>query len=335
MHPWNFARFRAILRAVALLRAGLTAALLLLFRGSAVAAAEGEAPGPVTAPPVQSSTADDVFSLPTECGSESEFRSELERLAGAHAAEAHPVRLEITENPSSDPSARFRLLLEVRGERRELTHADCRALFRGAVVIAAASVKPPPAPAPAPAPPPAPPPPPPAPAARDDGPAPRGSLSLGAGAALGVLPGAAAVLELRAALEVDAWGFSLGGRFLPPTHASQQGRGVDVIAAGARIAGMLKPVRPLIVSAGVELDWLQGTGDAGISERLTDTAWSVAPSLELALIPFESRHLRIEVAAQGRLALLRPRFVVTGFRDVYRVPNFGGAGLVRGVFTFP
>jgi hypothetical protein len=280
-----------------------------------------------------------VFALPADCGSESEFRSELERLAGTHAPQAYPVRVEIRETASADPSERFRLSLDVRGERRELTHADCRALFRGALVIAAASVKPPAAPPPSTPPPrsetPPAPSPPPAPPPRDDGIALGGSVALGAGAALGVLPGLAAVLELRGTLEVDPWGFSLAGRFLPPKHAAQEGRGVDVMAAGARVAGTYRPLRPLILSAGVDLDWLEGTGDAGISERQTDAAWGVAPSLELALIPFESGHLRLEVAGQGRVALLRPRFVVTGFRDVYQVPSFGGAGLVRGVFTFP
>jgi hypothetical protein len=336
--PWNFVEFRAILRAVALLRTALPAAVVSFSlvlphaRANADTVTEPPQPTPAGATPNASGS----FTLPADCGSEDEFRSELERLAGAHAPQAYPLQLEIIETSSSDSSERFRLLLEVRGERRELTHADCRALFRGAVVIAAASVKPPPLPPPAPAPPPArePPPTPPG-VPRDDGPDLRGSLSLGAGAALGVLPGLAAVVEFRGTLELDAWGFSLAGRFLPPTHAAQEGRGVDVVAAGARVAGTFRPVRPLNLSAGVDLDWLEGTGDAGISERQTDAAWGVAPSLEFALIPFESQHLRLEAATQARVALLRPRFVVTGFRDVYQVPSFGGAGLVRGVFVFP
>jgi hypothetical protein len=321
---------------VALLRTALPAAVVSFSllaphaRANADTVTEPRKPTPADAAPDASST----FTLPSECGSEIEFRSELERLAGAHAPQAYPLRLEISETSSSDASERFRLVLEVRGERRELTHADCRALFRGAVVIAAASVKPPPPPAPEAPPPREPPPAPPPPAPPNDVNV-RGSVSLGAGAVLGVLPGVAAVLELRGALELETWGFSLAGRFLPPTHASQEGRGVDVMAAGARIAGTFRPVRPLNLSAGVDLDWLEGTGDSGISERLTDAAWGVAPSLELAVIPFESRHLRLEAAAQARVALLRPRFVVTGFRDVYQVPSFGGAGLVRGVFVFP
>lgn len=324
---------------MALFRAGLTAALVSfsIHAKAAFAQADTGDDEPSRPPASAGVTATDThFTLPASCGSENEFRSELERLAGAHAAQAYPLTLSISEIAGSDPGARFHLVLELRGERRELTHADCRALFRGAVVIAAASVKPPPAP-------------PPVPAARAE-PAPvvsnpprraerplamRGSVSLGAGAALGVVPGAAAMLELRAGLDLGRWGISLAGNFLPAKHATQDGRGVDVLAVGGRLAGGVRPVRPLMLSAGIELDWLQGTGDAGISERRTDSAWSVAPSLELAVIPFETNHLHIELAAQGRLALLRPRFVVTGFRDVYRVPSFGGAGLVRGAFTFP
>lgn len=336
---WNFAGFRAILRAVALLRAGLTAALVsfLIHAPPALANSDtvGDAPAPTPAD-VVTHASDSVFELPPGCGSRGEFQSELERLAGAHAAQAYPLKLSISETASGDPSARFRLVLEMRGERRELTHADCGALFRGAVVIAAASVKPPPAVAPKTEPQrPNEPATPPSPVPRADSLTFRGGVSLGAGAALGVLPGAAAMLELRASLELERWGFSLAGKFLPTKHVAQEGRGVDLITAGGRGAGTFRPVRPLLLSAGVDVDWLQGTGDAGISNRQTDSAWSVAPSLELGLIPFESRYLRIEVAAQGRVAVLRPRFVVTGFRDLYRVPSFGGAGLVRGAFTFP
>ena len=321
---------------MALLRAGLTAAVSFSL-SAAPAFSKADVPSSQPGTSVDSPATDTVFALPPNCGSEDEFRSELERLAGSHASQAYPLRLSITENAGADPSATFHLVLDVRGERRELTHADCRTLFRGALVIAAASVKPPP---PLPPPPEAPPPPrnetPARAPARPDSPsALHGGVSLGSGVALGVLPGAALVLELRASLEHELWGLSVAGKFLPTKHASLEGRGVDLVAAGTRVAGLLRPVRPFIASAGVDLDWLEGTGDTGVSDRRTDAAWGLAPSLELAGIPFESRHLRIELAAQGRVALLRPRFVVTGFRDVYQVPRFGGAGLVRGAFTFP
>jgi hypothetical protein len=44
--------------------------------------------------------------------------------------------------------------------------------------------------------------------------------------------------------------------------------------------------------------------------------------------------LRIEIAATGRLSALRPRFVVTGFGDLYRVPVVGGDAIIRGVWFF-
>jgi hypothetical protein len=301
---------------VALFRAGFTA-LLISFS--------------VSVTPAWASDGGAAFDLPETCGTEQEFRVELEKLAGAHAAQAYPLKLAISPSAAGN----YRLFLDMRGEVRELEHADCRTLFRSAVVIAAASVKPASEPRRTP---------PRSPESRIE-PAParpqreeshlHGAAALGTGIAFGVLPGPAAVLELRGSLESRFWGVALSGKFLPKKHASQEGRGVDVTAVGGRLAGMLRPIDPLLLSAGLDAEWLRGAGDAGISERQTDSAWALAPSLELAFIPFDSRHLRIEVAAQGRISLLRPRFVVTGFRDLYQVPRFGGAGLVRGTFLFP
>jgi hypothetical protein len=302
--------------AVALFRAGFTA-LLVSFS--------------INVAPAWASDGGAAFELPEACGTEHEFRVELERLAGVHAAQAYPLKLAI----SASAAGNYRLFLDMRGEVRELEHTDCRTLFRSAVVIAAASVKPASEPARA--------------QQKDPLPRPeatpvrpkldesilRGGAAVGTGVAFGVLPGAAAVFELRGSLESRFWGISLSGKFLPEKHASEEGRGVDVTAVGGRIAGVVRPIDPLLLSAGMDAEWLEGVGDAGVSDRQTDSAWALAPSLELAFIPFEIQHLRFEVAAQGRVALLRPRFVVTGFRDLYQVPIFGGAGLVRGTFLFP
>jgi hypothetical protein len=44
--------------------------------------------------------------------------------------------------------------------------------------------------------------------------------------------------------------------------------------------------------------------------------------------------LRFEVGAAGRVSVLRPRFVVTGFGDLYRVPVLGADAIIRGVWLF-
>jgi hypothetical protein len=299
------------------------------------------------------------LAIPAECGNEAEFRAELEKLTGADAERAQPTRL-IIARPSEREE--YRLTLELRGEERVLTHADCRVLFRSALVIAAASVRPPtpeagaveagaeprgeplPAPAPEPAPP------------RDQEPddaaklageepetsnARReswkigGSLSGGAGLALGVLPDASAVLELRAALLVEQFAVSASGKYLPPRSVSAEGRGADIHAFGARGAVGYRPHRLLWISAGLDADLLVGEGTSGIASPDQDSAWTLAPSLELALVPLNTRHLALEIALQGRYAVQRPVFEVTGFKELYQVPPWGMLSVVRGVWLFP
>ncbi len=276
------------------------------------------------------------FELSPECGSEPEFRAELVRLVGVDAERAFPTALRIRRDETGEA---FVLALEVGGRARELAHADCRVLFRSALVIAAASVRNPPPASPPPASP-SPAPPPAAPRASparstDRGPPLRGSAAIGAGLALGVLPGVAGAFEVRAGLAVGPVGASLAGRYLPARFVSDEGRGVDIRGIGFRLAGSYELIPELVLSAGLDADWLSGSGITGIATPQTDSAWAVAPSLELALIPFRTNHLAVEVAVEGRVALQRPTFEVTGFRQVYEVPQLGMFGLARGVWRFP
>lgn len=279
-----------------------------------------------------------LFELPPACGSESEFRTELVRLVGADAERAWPATLHILRD---EPNATYVLKLEVGGRTRELSHADCRVLFRSALVVAAASVRPPleaaPAPAPAteaePAPEPKPAPQPDS--IPSDSPPLQPTLALGAGLALGVVPNADAAFELRAGLMRGLLGASLAVRYLPPRFVSTEGRGVDIQGLGFRLAGVVTPWPALALSAGLDADWLSGTGTSGIDKPSTDSAWTLAPSLEAALIPFKNNHLALELAVEGRLALQRPHFEVTGFRQVYEVPRFGLFALARGSWRFP
>jgi hypothetical protein len=286
------------------------------------------------------------FDMPAECGTEGEFRQELVRLVGADADRAQPSVVAVTRSGDAE----YRLTLELGGERRELTHADCRVLFRSALVIAAASVRPPEAPpaepetAPAVSRPPATPietketvptaesevaeP-------SDAGPPVRGNLSGGAGLAVGIVPGPTAVLELRAGAMVGNFGLSLSGKFMPARYVASEGRGADIRAFGLRAALGMRPVESLWVSAGFDADLLIGKGDPGITDPGEDSAWTLAPSLELAVIPINTSHLALEIALQGRVAVQRPVFEVTGFREIYQVPPIGMLSVARGVWHFP
>ena len=90
---------------------------------------------------------------------------------------------------------------------RELRDPDCHALFRSAVVVAAAVVNPnlphaPQRPDPAP---------------NDDRGGAAWSATAGAGAIAGILPGVAPAFELGAAGQVHAWGFFAALGYLPST----------------------------------------------------------------------------------------------------------------------
>ena len=85
---------------------------------------------------------------------------------------------------------------------------------------------------------------------------------------------------------------------------------------------------------GIEVNRLVGEGTEGVSGRNTDAVWHWAPTLGFSLITWDISDLRLEIGAAGRLSVLRPRFVVTGFGDVYRVPALGADAIIRGVWLF-
>jgi len=275
------------------------------------------------------------FELPVGCGTEAEFRDELTRLVGPDAERAWPSLLRIT----GDSSSGFRLTLEVAGNRRDFEHSDCRVLFRSALVVAATSVRAQEVTAPPPAPPP--PAPPTAPAGanppepdRGDGPGWRATASAGAGVAVGVVPNATAAFEARLGGELGAFGALLGGRYFVPRYVEVEGRGVDIHGFGLELALRFEPIDLLAVSAGFFADVLVGEGVTGIELPLGDSAWTLGPSLEIAVIPINTRHLSVELALSGRVAVQRPVFEVTGFGQVYQVPRFGLVSVARGVFHF-
>lgn len=296
-----------------------------------------------------------AFQLPAECGTEAEFRERLAALAGVDATKAMPSSLVI----AADGAGGFRLTLRVDEEARELVHPDCRVLFRSALVIAATAANPeleldaaalalPPVSS-------APPPPRPAttaapaslPSATREQATPtapndrgsrvvvRGSIAAGAGIGLGMVPNAAPVVELRAAAHVERWAATLSGKYFAPSTATSEGRSVEIQGAGAQLAGRVALHPVLALSLGLEADWLHGRGSAGIPSPTNDSAWTVAPLAELALVAWESQQFSFEIAALGRVALMRPVFEVTGYGTVYEVPRLGFVGSARGAWHFP
>jgi hypothetical protein len=145
----------------------------------------------------------------------------------------------------------------------------------------------------------------------------------------------AAVFELRGAFLVGMFGASASAKYFAPRFVSSAGRGADIQGFGLRAAGSIRPIDPLMLSVGFDADLLFGEGSAGITDTDTDSAWTFAPSLELAVIPINTRHLALEIALQGRYAIQQPVFEVTGFGELYQVPPLGMLSLARGVWHFP
>lgn len=272
--------------------------------------------------------------VPAGCGSQVEFQAELTRLLGSEASKAEPYSLNIA---LAEAGPDYRLRLTLRGEERELSDPDCRTLFKSAIVVAATSVKPDLAQQPATEPRP---PPPSAPA--EPGPSPsdtrprqpwRAGVGAGAGGVVGLVPELAPVLELDVFAERDAWGGVVSLRHVTLTATeAPEGRGVEVRAYGGRAAVLYRPLGFARLSAGVEAHLLVGRG-TGVATPLSDAAWCLAPSLELAAILLDIDSFRLELGIEGRWALLRPRFEIEGVEgDVYRVPAVGGVGIFRGVF---
>lgn len=284
-----------------------------------------------------------TFDVDGECGTEREFRDGLSRLLGSAAERAWPTQLVIAREPAS---TEYRLTLELQGETRELRHADCRVLFRSALVIAAVTVDPtlriPDEPAAAPPPPPPPPAaapepatPPPRNETQPPGPALRGNVAVGAGVALGVLQGATGTLEVRGGITSGHFGGSVAAQYFLPREASTGGRSADLQGIGMRAAASFLPVPIVAVSVGMSADWLVGRGSAGIASPVQDSAWALAPSLELALTPRLTPSISLELGVAGQVNLLRPSFEVTGFREIYQMPPASLLILARGAFHFP
>jgi hypothetical protein len=300
--------------------------------------------------------------IPTECGSEVEFRRQLGALlarSGAELEAALPSELRI-ESPDSRGIRRMRLV--VQGERRELEDPDCRTLVKSAVVIAAAAARPLGSPAEdlpgaSPAATPAPTPSEPGRRAAPAVPRPtsraavaQGSreesgrpmlgeevaytVAVGAGITGGVVPGVGAVLELRGSKEPRPLGVAIGARFWPRENASREGRAVDVSAVGLRAGGLLRLAPVVQLGAGLELNRFSGEGGANVPGRGSDDAWHLAANLELSAVPWQVGDLRLELGVSGRVSLVRPLFLIQGFGEVYRVPGVGADAIIRGVWLF-
>lgn len=271
--------------------------------------------------------------VPPECGSKAELEAGLARLLGDAARSVPATRLEIGRR---EDDGMFTLRLSLPEETRTLRDENCRTLFRSAIVVAAAAlreneraqageqrneqaVRP-------------------ASEARDEAgrqaSAMRFGVSLGLGGTLGLLPALAPRIELGGSLERGPLGAVVALHLLTNVETrSQSGRGLGAGAVGGRAALLIVPVRIVRIAAGAELDALHGSG-LGAAQTLSDTAYAVAIVAEAGVVVFRASQLRLELLAGARYLVLRPRFDILGYGQVYQAALFGGDGLLRLGWTF-
>ncbi len=234
----------------------------------------------------------------------------------------------------------YLLRMTIRGAERELRDADCRTLFKSAVVVAAASVRPDllsaePAANAAASPQSSPPmsneqpnataaqsdtvavSPPPASAASDDSASWRGGIGIGGGAIAGLVPGVAPLVEIRGLAERARFGGLLSLRYVAVGAEELEGeRGVEIRSFGGRAAALYQPAAFARLTAGLEADLMLGQG-TGVT-TLLGRGLSLAAEPRDRRDPAPSRRVELELALSGRWAFLRPRFQIGGRRRLPR-----------------
>lgn len=284
-------------------------------------------------------TEDPSVVAPSDCGSSELLVSRLRGLGaspGPHPAWSSVVQI------GPQPGGGFVLRLAWAGERRQLRDTSCQALFDSAVVILAVAMGvAPPVPQPT-APstqvetkavvessqPSAPPPAEPEPAAEPDperahtASAPI-SLAVGVGGVLmgGVLPAWSPGAELAVAA---VWGGLTGLVDLhvlsPSTRGADAAHAVRISGLGGRLLLGYQPADWLGLRAGPSLTRLAGRGSGAVVQAASGVGLRIGAGAELALRTPLPGPLHAELALAGDLSLTRPRFQMSGFGTVFRVP---------------
>lgn len=293
-----------------------------------------------------------TLSIPSECGSIEEYQAGIHaRLGGEAEALLDALSIRMVRQDRG-----YGLEVRLRGATRHIEDEDCRALFRAATVVAIAlwespktsseavaapdsdsnhegSAVPPPeagsgdvapeAPLPAvvlPRPLPAS-----VPEVKSTALTPTTksapwSLSVDgrAGLVAGLVPEAGLLLGLEPSLRHGAFDFGVGLDYVAAREQlDATRRGVKVHAWGFSFRWGWRPHRLLDLYAAAYGSLLTGTGK-GSKRTLTDHAWALGPRLGIRVRPISYRGISLFLGADGQLEVIRPRFEIQGYREVFR-----------------
>jgi len=299
------------------------------------------------------------FEVPEPCGTREQFETSIRNRVGDAEAEAilASLSLWIREQPDA-----FTLTMQIGAETRSLQDRDCKQLFRAAVVVAIALWEAPqrsstpssasdlPAPV--------------APRVQDTpkpeaalalqvpsvrilGPVglvqidpkvrePRTRVPLGTefGVSTGLQPKPGLLLGIRGGLELGSLGFWASLRWYPSRgDRDVNNRGVEVTAFGVRAVGAYRLAESIGVELGVSVHGLRGTG-LGSNQTASALVWTVGPVMGLWATPVRWGSAFLAAGAEAHLALLRPRFEITDYRQVFRLGAVGGATFLVAGYRF-
>jgi hypothetical protein len=161
------------------------------------------------------------------------------------------------------------------------------------------------------------------------------SFALGAGVFGGVTPTLAPRFDLEARLTVTRFGVVAGGCWFPPSSETDAlGRGVEVSGFRGALAGVWLPLELLEARLGGSVYRLSGTGVGSFGQR-SDGAWSGGLMAGILVAPLRHGRFWAGAALEGEWLLVRSRFEILNYREVFRVSSVGAAGLLKlGVHAF-
>lgn len=254
------------------------------------------------------------FRAPPNCGSGAEFERELGERLGSE------VEIPSTHVVIERAGSGYRLHMQIGAETRELYDPDCKELLRAAVVIAVAhstkSVEPETAAQPV--------------GAAQDASSPwQVRAALGGGVNVGLTPELVLTMDLEAEASWSRAGII--GTFRYVTEGGSEdpaGVGVSITGLGAGLAFgyRLSPIWQARLGAAAYR--LAGTG-LGSTSTSGDTAWGGGPTFGVLATPLFRSRVWVGVGAEAQLNVIRARFEILNYEEVFRVPLFSGTIFFR------
>lgn len=157
----------------------------------------------------------------------------------------------------------------------------------------------------------------------------RGFVELGGGVTAGVVPGIVPSLALGAKLFAHRFGVALGARYVTEgSSRDRSGRGVEVSALAAELSALFQPLPVLETRVGLLALRSSGTG-LGSPAAQTGEAWAVGWLVGVAVFPVQRGRFSAGAAAELEGHLIRSRFEILNYREVFQTPALGGSASLR------